>query len=74
LNRLSAAYPLIRLSAYPLFAGLTRSEAVEFGERWIELGLVRHVLDEHDFRDGRFYAATAGASTVTDLPRSLRRG
>jgi small-conductance mechanosensitive channel len=34
---------------------LTRAEAVELGERWVELGLVRHVLDEHGFRDGHFY-------------------
>ena len=35
--------------------GLTRDEALELGERWVELGLVRHVLDEHGFRDGNFY-------------------
>jgi len=35
--------------------GLTRAEAVELGERWVELGLVRHVLDEHGFRDGPLY-------------------
>jgi small-conductance mechanosensitive channel len=35
--------------------GLTRAEAVELGERWVALGLVRHVLDEHGFRDGQFY-------------------
>ena len=34
---------------------LTRAEAVELGERWVDLGLVRHVLDEHGFRDGHFY-------------------
>jgi hypothetical protein len=35
--------------------GLTRAEAVELGERWIELGLARHVLDEHGFRDGQLF-------------------
>ena len=35
--------------------GLTRAEAVELGERWVELGLVRHVLDEHGFRDEPLY-------------------
>jgi hypothetical protein len=35
--------------------GLTRAEAVELGERWIERGLVRHVLDEHGFRDAPLY-------------------
>jgi small-conductance mechanosensitive channel len=34
---------------------LTRSEATLLGERWIGLGLVRHVLDEHGFRDGQLY-------------------
>ena len=37
---------------------LTRAEAVELGERWVALGLVRHVLDEHGFRDGHFYYQT----------------
>jgi len=35
--------------------GLTRMEAVELGERWVAAGLVRHVLDEHGFRDGWYY-------------------
>jgi len=35
--------------------GLSRGEAVELGERWVALGLVRHVLDEHGFRDGHLY-------------------
>jgi small-conductance mechanosensitive channel len=40
--------------------GLTRAEAVELGERWVELGLVRHVLDEHGFRDaGLYYELTS---------------
>jgi small-conductance mechanosensitive channel len=34
---------------------LTRSEAVELGERWVALGLIHHVLDEHGFRDGPFF-------------------
>jgi len=46
--------------------GLTRAEAVELGERWIELGLVHHVLDEHGFRDGQFFYRfeTDGAARV----------
>jgi hypothetical protein len=40
--------------------GLTRDEAVALGERWVELGLVRHVLDEHGFRDGHFYYQVRG--------------
>jgi small-conductance mechanosensitive channel len=40
--------------------GLTRGEAVELGERWVELGLVRHVLDEHGFRDGHLYYRLRG--------------
>jgi small-conductance mechanosensitive channel len=40
--------------------GLTRAEAVELGERWVALGLVRHVLDEHGFRDAAFYYQLRG--------------
>jgi hypothetical protein len=36
-------------------AGVTRPEAALLGERMVRLGLVRHVLDEHGFHDGRFY-------------------
>ncbi|HYC00844.1 MAG TPA: mechanosensitive ion channel domain-containing protein [Candidatus Limnocylindrales bacterium] len=44
-------------------AGLTRSEAVTAGRRMVAAGLVRHVLDEHDFRDGYFfYRFTSGAA------------
>jgi hypothetical protein len=39
---------------------LSRGEAVALGERWVELGLVRHVLDEHGFRDGHFYYQVRG--------------
>lgn len=35
--------------------GLTRNEARALGERLAELGWLRHVLDEHGFRDGPFY-------------------
>jgi small-conductance mechanosensitive channel len=34
---------------------LTRNEARLLGERFVELGFVRHVLDEHGFLDGYFY-------------------
>lgn len=34
---------------------LTRNEARIVGERLVELGWVRHVLDEHGFLDGHFY-------------------
>ncbi len=35
--------------------GLTREEAVSAGQRLLERGVLHHVLDEHDFRDGNFY-------------------
>jgi small-conductance mechanosensitive channel len=35
--------------------GLTRAEAVSAGQRLLERGVLHHVLDEHDFRDGNFY-------------------
>jgi len=34
---------------------LSRNEARELGDRLSELGWIRHVLDEHGFRDGPFY-------------------
>jgi small-conductance mechanosensitive channel len=40
--------------------GLTRNEAGELGERLGELGRIRHVLDEHGFRDGPFYYRFGG--------------
>ena len=36
-------------------AELTRGEAVALGQRLIDRGFVRHVLDEHGFRDGNFF-------------------
>ena len=45
---------------------MTRAEAVALGRRLVAHGLVRHVLDEHDFKDAplfyRFRADDAGAS------------
>ena len=60
-------------------AGLTRPEAVALGERFVRQGLVGHVLDEHGFRDGRFYfrflgpgalAAAQSGVTAGDVPAS----
>jgi len=34
---------------------LTRDEATDLGQALIERGLVRHVLDEHGFKDGYFF-------------------
>jgi potassium-dependent mechanosensitive channel len=42
---------------------LTRGEAVALGQRLVDRGFVRHVLDEHGFRDGNFfYGFRAGPS------------
>jgi small-conductance mechanosensitive channel len=35
--------------------GLSRAEARAVGARLVERGFVRHVLDEHPFRDGHFF-------------------
>jgi potassium-dependent mechanosensitive channel len=35
--------------------GLSRAEGTVVGQRLIERGWIRHVLDEHDFRDGHFF-------------------
>ncbi len=56
-------------------AGLSRQEAVAAGERMLRRGLVRHVLDEHGFHDGRFYyrfaaAPAEGAEGAVTSPRT----
>jgi small-conductance mechanosensitive channel len=52
--------------------GLTRSEAVRLGRRLIAAGLVRHVLDAHDFADRhlfyRFTADEVGSANGTAVP------
>jgi small-conductance mechanosensitive channel len=57
-------------------AGLTRPEATAVGGRMVGLGLVRHVLDEHGFHDGRLYYRFAEAPRVTRAaaPASERLG
>lgn len=35
--------------------GITRSEAVGVGQRMLEQGLLRHVLDEHAFEDAYLF-------------------
>jgi small-conductance mechanosensitive channel len=35
--------------------GLTRPEALALGQLLVERGIVRHVLDEHSFKDGNFF-------------------
>jgi len=35
--------------------GLTRAEAVAVGQLLVDRGAVRHVLDEHGFKDGNFF-------------------
>jgi hypothetical protein len=35
--------------------GLVREDAVTLGQRLVDLCLVHHVLDEHDFADGHFF-------------------
>ncbi len=42
--------------------GLSRAEGTALGQRLLEQGVIRHVLDEHDFRDGHFFYRSRGAS------------
>jgi hypothetical protein len=56
-------------------AEMTRADAVALGQRLVERGFVRHVLDEHGFRDGRFFyrfreepSAPAGAPQTASHP------
>jgi EAL domain-containing protein (putative c-di-GMP-specific phosphodiesterase class I) len=50
--------------------GLAREQAVAVGRRLLALGLIRHVVDEHDFEDGElFYGlVTESADHTADLP------
>lgn len=55
--------------------GMARPHAVEVGRRLLALGLIRHVVDEHDFEDGElFYClVTESAEDAPDLPMPLVR-
>lgn len=57
-------------------ARITRSEAVQQGRRLLALGLMTHVLDEHDFEDAELFyrlATPADASlATTSAPPMLR--
>ena len=57
-------------------AGISRSEAVQQGRRLIALGLMTHVVDEHDFEDAELFyrlATPTDANLVTtSAPQALR--
>jgi hypothetical protein len=40
--------------------GLTRPEATALGQLLIDRGIVRHVLDEHGFKDGNYFYCFSG--------------
>ncbi len=54
--------------------GISRAEAVRRGRALVAVGLIHHVLDEHDFNDGDFFYRltpdTAGAAPET-LPDAV---
>jgi small-conductance mechanosensitive channel len=50
-----------------LHEGLSRAEATALGQRLLERGELRHVRDEHDFRDGHFFYRFRDAA-VTSRP------
>ncbi len=47
---------------------VTRRSAVRVGQRLVALGLVRHVVDEHDFHDGHFFFCFG--ESATSIPPS----
>jgi potassium efflux system protein len=52
--------------------GLTRVEAVELGQLLIDRSIVRHVLDEHGFKDGNyFYRFSADQPVQAGDPAAL---
>jgi EAL domain-containing protein (putative c-di-GMP-specific phosphodiesterase class I) len=44
--------------------GVSRAEALRQGRALVAVGLVQHVLDEHDFNDGDYFYRLAPASAV----------
>jgi small-conductance mechanosensitive channel len=50
---------------------LSRSDAEALGQKMVERGYVHHVLDEHDFRDGKFFYRFG---PETDGPRTIAAG
>jgi potassium-dependent mechanosensitive channel len=58
--------------------GLSRGESVTLGQRLLELGEIRHVLDEHDFRDGHLFYRFRGEDeprlSVTGAPTGPSNG
>ena len=55
--------------------GMARPHAVDVGRRLLALGLIRHVVDEHDFEDGELFynLVTESADDAADLPLPLVR-
>ncbi len=53
--------------------GLSRTEAVAVGQRLVERGAIRHVLDEHGFRDGHFFYRFAGPGAPGPGPAPAAR-
>jgi EAL domain-containing protein (putative c-di-GMP-specific phosphodiesterase class I) len=51
-------------------AHVSRAEAVRMGRRLVALGCLKHVLDEHDFRDGEYFYA-AVSDTTHDTPQPV---
>lgn len=53
--------------------GVSREEALCIGQRLTALGLIRHVVDEHDFADtGYFYRLVSPQHADTAAPPALR--
>ena len=49
-------------------AGMPRADAVRLGQRMAALGLVRHVLDEHDFKDAALFYRLAPPPPGSETP------
>ncbi len=48
-----------------------RAEAVRLGQRLLALGLIGHVLEEHDFKDGEYFYRLAGAGDAPGAADSV---
>lgn len=53
---------------------IERGQAVRLGQRLMALGLVRHVLNEHDFKDDELFYCLAAAPATEPLASALADG
>jgi hypothetical protein len=54
--------------------GLDRAQALRTGRQLLALGLIRHVLDEHDFEDAEFFYRLVDPAAMPQVSPALQAG